>query len=158
MKGQWIGKATGDIEGLIILNADDRGNYYSGVAFFLPDNPQLPASAAFFQTESKKRHFKFKSYLTAIEPTTGLAGDWNEIQKYYPNVTHGKEALVKGSFAGNKLELQAVTDLGTKLVGHLEKEAISNLSTIESETKTWEEYKQYVADLLGKNLLCQIPP
>lgn len=153
MKGQWIGRATGDIEGMIILNVDDRGNNYSGVAFFSPDNLQLPSSAAFFQTESKKKYFEFKSNLTAIDPTTGLAGDWNEIQKYYPDVIHGKEAFVKGNYTGNKLQLQAVTDLGTKVVGHLEKEVVSDLSTIESETKTWEEYKKYVSGLLGKNLL-----
>ena len=153
LKGQWIGRATGDIEGVIILNVDDRGNNYSGVAFFSPDNPELPSSAAFFQTESKKKHFEFKSNLTAIDPITGLAGDWNEIQKYYPDVIHGNEAFIKGNYISNKLQLQAVTNLGTKLVGHLEKEVVSDLSTIESETKTWEEYKKYVSGLLGKNLL-----
>lgn len=155
MKGQWIGRAAGDIEGLIILNVDDRGKYYSGVAFFVPENAQMPASAAYFQTEDKKRHFKFKSNLTAIDPTTWLAGDWNEIQKNYPGINHGKEALVKGSHSGNKMHLQAVTDLGTNLVCDLGRETNNNLSSIEAETKTWEEYKQYVSGLLGKNLLCR---
>lgn len=153
LKGQWIGRSTGDIEGSIILNADDRGNNFSGVAFLRPDNTQLPASAAFFQTSSKKKHFESESYLTAIDPNTGLSGDWNEIKKDYPGINHGKKALITGSYSENRLQLHAVTDLGTKVVCHLDKETISNISIIESETKTWDEYKRYVTALLGKHLL-----
>lgn len=153
MKGQWIGRATGDNEGQIILNADNRHDHYSGVAFFLPDNSQLPATAASIRTESKKRHFKFKSYLAAIDPTTGLAGDWGNIQKYYPGVVHGKEAFVTGNFSGNNLQLQAITDLGVKVFCNLKRESTSDLSTIDAETKTWEQYKQHVSGLLGKGLL-----
>jgi hypothetical protein len=36
MKGQWIGRTFGGQVGQIIVNVDDRGDYFSGIAFTLP--------------------------------------------------------------------------------------------------------------------------
>jgi hypothetical protein len=48
VKGQWIGRIKGDSEGQVILNIDDLGSKYGGVAFVIPDNTNMPATAGFF--------------------------------------------------------------------------------------------------------------
>ncbi len=62
MKGQWIGRYTGDVEGQIIINIDDLGKKFGGVAFLLPDDSKMPSTAAYFQTENKSSENIVKAY------------------------------------------------------------------------------------------------
>ena len=78
----------GDVEGQIILNVDDLGERYGGLAFVLPDNKVLPSSAGAFVTRDKKADTSFKASTVPIDPRTGLTTAWTQIQSLYPGIIH----------------------------------------------------------------------
>ena len=153
MKGQWIGRIRGDIEGQIIANIDDLVERYGGVAFVLPDNKALPSSAGFFETPDKKANTPFKAFTLPIHPQTGLTAPWTEIRNLYPGVNHSTEATLNISCEENELHLTAITDLGTTVQSDIIKKPFSTVSDIEGDIKTWEQYKSFVSTLLGRRNL-----
>jgi hypothetical protein len=153
VKGQWIGKVEGDVEGQIIVNIDDLGKNFGGVAFVLPAMKALPSSAAFFETLDKKRNAAFQALTAPINPQTGLTCAWNDIQHLYPGVNHASEANVKLRFKKNELQLTATTNLQAKVKTKLTRKPFTTSSDIKGNIKSWEEYKSFVATLEGqKNL------
>jgi len=154
MRGQWIGRTTGDIEGLIIINIDNYGNQYIGEVYVFPDNQEEPPSAGFFKTKDKSSRMDFKAVITSIDPRTGTPGMWEVIKKYYPSITnYSKEADVIVHFNKNKLHLKAKTDIGIKIESEIIRKQFTTDSDVEGDTKSWEEYKSFVSSLLGqKNL------
>jgi len=153
LKGQWMGKIEGDIEGQIIANIDDLGKNYGGVAFVLPDKKELPSSAGFFQTPDKKAETNFKAYTMPVDPRTGLPCAWKDIQNLYPGITHSSEATVEIRFEENELHLKAKTDLGTNVESNVVKKPFTTASDIKGDVKTWEEYKSFVSTLSGQRNL-----
>ncbi|MCX5804694.1 MAG: FRG domain-containing protein [Proteobacteria bacterium] len=153
MKGQWIGRIGGDIEGHIIANIDDLGERYGGVAFVLPDNKALPSSAGFFETPDKETDTSFKAFTAPIDPRTGLTTAWTEIQSLYPGVNHSTEATVDICFKENELHLTAKTNLGTTVKSDIVKKTFSTVSDIKGDVRTWEQYKTFVSTMLGQRNL-----
>ena len=115
MKGQWIGKAKGDYEGLMIVNVDDLGTCYEGAAFLIPDNQKLPASVGFFKTNNKKNKNKVIAFTLPIDPRNSLPNSWEKIQDLYPGMNHSKDATINYYFKLNELHLTVKTDLGTQI-------------------------------------------
>ena len=153
MKGQWIGRIKGDIEGQIIINIDDLGKNYGGVAFVLPNKKELPASVAFFQTQDKKTENKLNAQTMPIDPRTGLPCLWKEIQNLYPGITHSSEAAVNIHFEGNELHLKAKTNLVPNVESNIIRKPFTTSSDIRGDIKSWEQYKIFVSALSGqKNL------
>ena len=73
MNGQWMGRYTGSSSGSIIVNLDDIGYCYEGVAFLIDEDKQLPRVAAVLKTNDKSEKFKFKtSIILPIDPKTGI--------------------------------------------------------------------------------------
>src|ERR1022692_4953401 len=98
MQGQWIGTYTGSNDGTIIVNADDRGSFYSGVAFLHPSDARIPGVAASFQTVNKDQSFEFRPALAPIDPRNGLATNWDEVRALFPEGGISFEAHVTGSY------------------------------------------------------------
>ncbi|MBI5602332.1 MAG: FRG domain-containing protein [Deltaproteobacteria bacterium] len=150
MKGQWIGRFEGDVEGQIIANIDDLGKTYGGAVFFLPEKQGLPASAAYFETTDKKAKSACKALTVPIDPITSQPTAWENIQKLFPGVAHSKEAVVEIQFEKNRLHLKAKTDLGTKVESSIARNPPTDTSDIKGAVKTWEEYKAFVSKLAGQ--------
>jgi len=153
LKGQWIGRAKGDNEGQIIINVDDRGTYYEGVAFLIPDNKLLPSSAGFFGTKTKKNKGKFIAHTVPIDPRNSLPTLWENIEQLYPGVSHSKEAQVNYHFEQNELHLTSKTDLGTQIETDIFKKPYTNTSDVSGETISWGEYKHFVSEFSGQKRL-----
>lgn len=159
MKGQWYGRIEGENKGRIILNIDDIGKYYSGVAFIFPDDQKLPISASFFQTKDKNEKFDFTAYIRPIKPETGLICEWQEIMNNYPGVTLSSQAAVSGYFKENEkekentLHLKAKTDIGTEYECNIVNKPVSTITDLKGDIKTWEEYKEYVSDLSENKII-----
>lgn len=94
MKGQWIGRTTGDLVGQIIVNVDDLGDHFSGVAFTIPDDDKLPSSACFFDTKDKRSDFSFTAMTSPINPVTELPCRWQDVQSFYPGMSHSSSAPI----------------------------------------------------------------
>jgi hypothetical protein len=153
LKGQWIGTTTGDTEGQIIVNVDDRGSYYSGKAHLIPDNASLLASSAFFNTKDKNNKFNFNANIYPIDPRTGENCKWEQIPKSYLTGQYSKKAEVEGCFDDHTLEIKAKTDIELAIQAKIIKKPYSEKSELTSVTKKWDEYKEYVATLSGKKQL-----
>lgn len=147
MKGQWIGRIKGDIEGQIIANIDDLEKNYGGVAFILPDKKELPVTAGFFQTLDKEAETNFKAYIMPVDPLTSQPCSWDNIQNLYPGITHSSEATVNIRFEENELHLKATTDLGTNVESNITRKPLATSSDVKGDIKTWEEYKSFVSTL-----------
>jgi len=153
MKGQWIGRIRGNMEGQVIVNIDDLGKNYSGEAFVVPDNKGLPSSVAIFVTPDKKTNTSFKALTMPLHPITGIITPWTEIQNLYPGVNHSKEVTIDLRFEENELHLKATTDLRINVMSDLSKKPFSFTSDIKGDMKTWEQYKTFVSELLGQGKL-----
>jgi hypothetical protein len=147
MKGQWIGRTSGDQVGLIITNIDDRGDHFSGVACSFPDDKSFLPSGIFFNTKDKRTDFSVTASIVPINPESGLFWTWEEFQKRFPGISHSKEIKVSGHFEENELFFNGQTDLESKIETHIKKNPFSEISDLPGETKTWEGYKEHVATL-----------
>jgi FRG domain len=154
MKGQWIGRTTGDQIGQIILNVDDLGNCFSGTAVTLPDDARMPSTVSAFQTADKNQNFSFTAATVPIDPSTFLPSRWEIVRDRYPDVKqHSNSAEVTGRYDQNVFEFEAITNIGVRLETQITKEPISELSRIPSKKKTWDQYKRYVSTLAEKKYL-----
>ncbi len=151
MKGQWIGNTQGDFEGRIIVNIDDLGKNYGGVAFLLPDKKGFPASAGYFKTTDKKTKTTCKSFVAPIDPRNSLPTVWENIQHLFPGVAHSNEATVEIRFEKNKLHLKVKTNLGANVESNITRKPFTTTSDIKGDRKSWEEYKAFVSKLAGHN-------
>ena len=144
MKGQWIGRTTGNQRGRIIFNADELENQFIGAIFTTPDDHTLPSSICFFQTENKNSNFKFSPKILPIDPRNSMPAPWEMIRSLFPGIDHSDEVVVSGNFTETELYIKAKTDLGIEVESYIERPLISEYSNISSEVKNWEEYKKLV--------------
>lgn len=153
MKGQWIGRTTGDQVGQIIVNVDDVGNRFSGSAFTLPDDTKFPSSVSDFVTTDKSPDFRFTASTIPIDPRTGLPCRWQDVQQLYPGVLHSSRAEITVHYEENAIFLKAKTDIGISIESHITRKPYSDCSDLPGEIKTWDEYRSYVATLSGNEYL-----
>jgi len=104
MNGQWIGQYTGSNSGFIVVNLDDMGDHYEGVAFLIDANIKLPTIRALIRTNDKASTFQFKtSTIFSINPYTRFYDSWDKVKQFYPDVIFPKEAEVRGEWDEKKV-------------------------------------------------------
>ena len=60
MNGQWLGKYTGTSSGSVMLNIDDLGTSFQGIAYVIDDDSSVPETAVGFRTVNKAKAFDLK--------------------------------------------------------------------------------------------------
>ncbi len=154
MRGQWLGRYGGSNEGQIIINLDDRGSFYQGVAYLVTDNGEMPSSAGFFRVEKDKNNLRtVTDYILPINPATGTTGDWSQLKQAYPDIDLAKSAEISGSFSGNKLKLKAITDLGSEITAELKREPKNSKSKLKADKLDWKGYKKLVEEFAPSRFL-----
>ena len=154
MKGQWIGKYSGTHKGKIIINADELSDFYSGVAYLIPDNHTIPTVAGLFNTLGKSKKITLKTYvIMPISPQTGVTANWDQIKNAYPGYEIPTEATGQGEYTDTKLSVEIKTSLNNIFMCNLKKKKNNSKSTLSSEEKTWEEYKNIVSKFTDKNYI-----
>jgi hypothetical protein len=74
MNGQWLGRYNGTNSGTIMVNIDDLGSFFRGVAYLRDSNQKFPAIGAGFSTKNKDAHFEFSTQnLWPLHPKNGDA-------------------------------------------------------------------------------------
>jgi len=142
MNGQWIGRYTGSSQGTIIVNVDDRGAFYQGVAYLHDGDPALPGIAASFRTPNKARNLQVRTdAIAAINPQTGLADLWDNVQQRYPGARISTYADVTGSWDDASLTLNCTTDIGIIGTCVLPRSQAGQPSTLGPMEMGWDEYK-----------------
>ena len=154
MRGQWIGRYAGSNEGQLIVNLDDRGPFYQGVAYLVTDNNEMPSSAGFFRVKKDGNKIQTETdYILPINPATGTTGDWRQLKQAYPNIDLAESAEINGSFSGNKLKLKAITNLGSEITAELKREPKNAKSKLQAKELDWKGYKKLVEDYSASRLL-----
>lgn len=155
MRGQWIGRYSGSNDGQIIINLDDRGAFYQGVAYLVTDDHAIPSSAGFFRVMKDKNKLikAVTDYILPINPATGTTGDWAQLKEGYPDTILAKSAEINGTFSGNKLKLKAITDLGAEITANLKRESKNSKSKLETDALDWKDYKKLVEGYAPSRLI-----
>jgi len=139
---------------MLIVNVDDRGTFYQGVAYLHDGNPALPGITALFRTPNKERHFQTRTdAIAAINPETGLADVWDKVKERYPGASLSTYADVTGSWDDASLTLAWTTDIGLNGTCVLPRSKADQPSTLVPVAKGWDDYKTYAASLEGRRHL-----
>jgi len=155
MKGQWIGNYSGSHGGLIVLNVDDRGTHFEGVAYINESNNKLPSVAAGFVTTGKEKNFCFRTNtILPINPNNGVVDSWDNVKAYYAaNIAMSSFADVTGKWDNNSVELLWKTQLGAIGECKLPKSRADQPSDIQPLSMGWKGFKEYVSTLEGRRFL-----
>jgi hypothetical protein len=166
MNGQWIGRYTGTNSGEIILNADDRGSCFRGVAYLNDSEPNLPWIGAGLWTRNKDSDFAFSTDdLWPIHPKTRNAAIWDDVpdapggavvgvkQLFPAGVGMPRHADVTGRWDGHSLKLTWKTDIGTSGSCELPRSRADQPSDLKPLQMGWADFKEYVSKLAGNQHL-----
>ena len=148
MNGQWLGDVRGDGTGQIIVNVDKRGDHYEGIAYLHDDDPEMPMVLVPFHTKDLNERFEIRSPVQSVHPTSGQVVDWNQLKSSYPSVGEfSSYADIIGSVSDESLILDWITDIGIKGHAELPRSEADKASEIDAESRTWETFKAYVAEI-----------
>src|SRR5664279_3575546 len=114
MNGQWTGTYTGTNDGEIVINIDDVGSHFHGIAYLNECDPAFPRTAAEFRTENKNADFAFRTILLApIDPHAHDVSTWDIVKKFYQDgIVFPKYADVTGQWSERSLKMTWQTDIG----------------------------------------------
>ena len=147
MKGQWIGKYNGDLSGKIMINIDKVEDRYECVAYLIPDDHGFPGTIAYFGTHESVANETVRAYVAPIDPRTGFQDEWDKIQHLFRDgVVHSKAADVRIELKGEKLYLDAVSDIGVKVTSQISKPIDAIKSKIAGEQVSWQDFKSKIQD------------
>jgi len=150
MKGQWIGKYSGDVEGSLMLNIDEVSEHYRGVAYIRPNNEKIPSSVAYFKTKDKNSSQVLNADIYPLDPMTGYQSTWDQVKKYYAeNITHSSTSEIQIKFikSRRRLTLSAISQIGTKFKTDLIQPENKDQSKIVGLKLTWSEFKEHVSGM-----------
>jgi len=155
MKGQWIGRFTGPNTGVIIINVDDRDDYYEGVAYIFV-NKSKPIRYARFRTEDKNRIFKLnKLRVDTVARDTGYIEFWEDAKKKYgEDIVFPSYVDVEGDYNEERLRIKWRTENGVESSCELPKSKSDKASElIPLPVDSWSTYKGYVATLKARRFI-----
>src|SRR5579872_62518 len=155
MNGQWIGKYTGTQSGEVIVNMDDRGSYFQGVAYLIDSKGNVPRIGLALRTRNKDNDFNLRpDALWVIHPETGDAATWTDVKESYAAETVIPGSIdVTGHWDECCLELAWQTDVGMSGSCELPRSRADQPSNLKAFQMGWANFKQYVSDFAGKGHL-----
>jgi hypothetical protein len=148
-----------------MINLDDMGDHYSGVAFLLANsNPPLSLVGGLFQlppvvvrvkTNNKAKTFKFNIFeIGSVNPQNMRLDTWDNVKQFFPAVsTFPNKAEVRGQWNAKHLTLKYKTNVDTSGSAKLFKSEAGAPSQLKSMIKGWEEFKIYVSKLEKRRYL-----
>jgi hypothetical protein len=162
MNGQWIGTYSGTsatpegkpTSGVAIINIDDRGDHYSGMAYMNETGPDFLSSAASFKIGKGEKKFTIRTEVLPIHPEYRTVTTWKEIIKIAGHeVPFSRYVDVEGNIIENKLCLKWKTELGAVGSSELLKKTGNLPSDCIAKSFDWSSYKSYVEGLEGRRYI-----
>jgi hypothetical protein len=150
MNGQWIGDYAGTSSGLIMINIDDRGDYFEGHIYLNDKDGRLPGFAAFIHLPEKPTVFELtlsRNQFWAINRLTGEAILWEDLLKAYPDNQLPNSIVVNGDWSETSFNLSWVTNLNGLGSCKLKRNLAEAPSKLKAKIKNWASFKQYVSKL-----------
>lgn len=155
MNGQWLGRFAGSTSGSIVVNIDERPEYFEGTANLIEDDENLPDSVVSFRTVNKEPNFQFRTgVILAIDKKTGAGLSLEELRpRLGADQAFSKYADVRGTVDQDSLTLSWTTDTGVQGNCVLPRSKAGEPSELVPLRKNWTECREYVAELKESRLL-----
>lgn len=148
MKGQWLGSYSGDADGKVMINIDEVGDHYEGVAYLNPSTNDIPASVAYLSTLNKDEQQTTTAHIFPIDPRTGFQSNWEEIKVLYgQEIVHSSTASVDLKVQNSKLHVNAVSNINVIFSAILDKPSENGESKISGQKMSWKEFKSYISSI-----------
>jgi hypothetical protein len=149
MNGHWYGRYSGTNNGQIVIELDDRGEFFEGSAYAYDGNPSFPSTFAHIKTIDKSKQASVKVQLAPLDPRSGEITDWKSIVNLYPNnIIIPNEAQVDFDWNEKHLIVKWKTNISTSGAAELSKSEVENTSTcVPLAVTSWLEFKDYVTKL-----------
>jgi hypothetical protein len=145
MEGQWIGSLEGEVPGFVVLDLDDRGDRYTGVAIFRPLEQGVPSTIAYIDTLTKAGRYELTAQIGPIDDVTKQPMDMDALAHSYPNVLHDRVAAVTMEPHGDELHVSYRTSVSSA-AGMLRQFKVEPISSYQAdETLTWETFKARIS-------------
>lgn len=148
MKGQWLGSYEGDASGKIMIDIDDVGDHYEGIASIVPTDRSLPASVAYFNTIDKHGDvFSVEAIVNAVDPRNARQVNWDEIKDLFgPHVSFAREINAKFIVSGNVLSVDVESKNGN-FKANASRSKVGEISRIPGRPMSWAKFKDHVSSL-----------
>ncbi len=155
LNGQWIGDYSGTSPGKVIVNIDDVGPCFAGVAYLTPHQNDVPASGVRFRTVNKNREFEFQTQdMWIIDRNTGDPASSEALTHMLPHgAIESKEVTVQGRWDDKHFEASWRTDIGTFGNFNLSRSRAGDASDLVAEPLDWNGFKTWVGQLRGRRHL-----
>jgi hypothetical protein len=107
MNGQWLGRYSGTTSFAMIVNIDERRDFYRGAAYLIEDDRKLPDSLVGFQTVNRQSPFEFRTeVILALDSVNGAGLSLDELKKRLgEDEVFSKYADVKGAVDRESLKM-----------------------------------------------------
>ena len=149
MNGQWIGEYTGSNRGQLIVDLDDMGTHYEGMAQVHDDEPGLPSTVAFIRTPNKGTKWQLTVDVKPSDPRTTEIVNWTQMKQFFPDTIFPEKAVVNFEYTGELLKIDWKTNIGTFGSSNLPKSQAGNPTeyTPVPGVIDWNSFKEYVTTL-----------
>lgn len=153
MRGQWLGRYEGSTTGRIMVNIDQVGDHFEGVAYLHPDEAGVPGTVAYFLTENNETEQSVSVLTLPIHPRTGFQCTWEEICQIYPGASHSSKAQANFKVNENELAVDAITDIGVTFSAKLSRPPRNPQSKIAGKKMPWSKFKAHVGRIAKSGYL-----
>ena len=150
MNGQWIGRYSGTNSGQLIVDLDDRGTHYEGIACAYDDDPLLPGTFVHVKTTDKQPTFQDRLPVLPIDPRTGEPNDWANLQTLFPQgINVPKHASISLNVEDDVLKVEWKTDIDTAGSANLRRTKANAPTEYQPlpEVQSWDDFKAFVTGL-----------
>lgn len=148
MKGQWIGRYTGSVDGTLMVNIDKIGDCYKAVVYVNPDDRIVPSSVAYLDIENREGEQEITAYINVVDPRNNHQCQWEDIKHLYPpEMDHSNESKVSLKLENGKLYINSRSDIDVVLDSVLTKPSEQSGSKIEGKKLSWAEFRSHISTL-----------
>jgi hypothetical protein len=151
MAGQWISRYQGSNSGTLVVNIEENGDHYKGVACAWDDNPHLPSSLVRFVTPSKHPTQVLDGVKIVPMWRTGRFLTSDEISSLSKiGVSFPSDAHISFDFQGSQLSIAWNTSIKSAgaTTAVLSKTSGGTASAlVPLRISTWGRFKKYIDTL-----------
>ncbi len=150
MNGQWTGRYQGTNSGYLVIDIDDVGTYYEGVACAYDDDKSLPDACVYIRTPDKRTTIAQRMEVKPIHLHTGVPVTWSQFAaEFKPNAIFPNFVDVKIKLEGDVLSISWVSNVETTGSATLQRTqaAAATEYTPVQEVNCWEDFKTFVCGL-----------
>lgn len=149
ISGQWLGCYNGSNSGFLVVEIDDLGSHFEGIASAYDSDPQYPSSFVQVRTPDRRLPFRATVALKTIHPDTGMPVDWDLVRDRYPDILHPPETDITIDLVGDSLNVQWRTAIGTQGQAALGRSDATKESELipRTDVTSWQDFKSFVGTL-----------